>query len=46
MESLICTICAYSDSFLVWRLFNSGLQIMAPISDSLRFKSSVDIGGF
>ena len=35
MESLICTICVYSDFFLVCQLYSSGLQIMPLISDHL-----------
>ena len=35
MESLICTICVYSDFFLVCQLYSSGLQIMLLISDHL-----------
>ena len=38
--------CAYSDVFLVCKLYNSGLQIMPLISDHLRFMDSVDIGDF
>ena len=46
MESSICTICAYSDFFLVYKLYSSGLQIMPLVSDHLRFMASIDIGGF
>ena len=46
MESSICTICAYSDFFLVCKLYSSNLQIMPLISDYLRFMASVDIGDF
>ena len=45
MESSICTVCTYSDSFLVCQLYNSGLQIMRLISGNLRFMTSVNIGG-
>ena len=45
MESSICTVFTYSDFFLVFKLYNSGLQIMTLISDYLRFMVSVDIGG-
>ena len=46
MESSICTICAYSDIFMVCKLYNSGLQIMPLISDQLRLTAHVDIGDF
>ena len=45
-ESSICTICAYSDVFLVSMLYNSGLLIMPLVSDHPRFMASVDIGDF
>ena len=45
MESSVCTICTYSDFFLVGKVYNSGLQIMPLFSDHLRFMASVDIGG-
>ena len=44
MESSICTVCTYSDSFLICKLYNSGLQIMPLISGNLRFMTSVNIG--
>ena len=46
MESLIHTVCTYSDFSLVWKLYKFGPQIMPLISDHLRFMGSVDIGGF
>ena len=46
MESSICTICAYSDVFLVSRLYSSGLLIMFLVSDHPKFMDSVDIGDF
>ena len=46
MESLICTICVYSDFFVARKLYNSSLQILPLISDHLRLMVSVDIGGF
>ena len=45
MESAICTVCTYSDFFLVCKLYNSSLKIMPLILDHLRFMASVDIGG-
>ena len=46
MESLICTIYAYSDIFLVCKVYSSGLQINPFISDYLRFMASVNTGDF
>ena len=45
MESLVCTVCTYSDFFLVCKFYNFGQQVMPPILDHLRFMASVDIGG-
>ena len=45
IERSICTICAYSDLFLVCNLYNSGQKIMLHIPDlNLKFMASVDIG--
>ena len=44
--SWICTICAYSDFFLICKLNNSDQQIMPLISDHLNFLTSVYTGDF
>ena len=48
MESSIRTVRAFSDFFLVCKLYDSALQVIPLISDhlTLRFMGSVDIGGF
>ena len=46
MESLIPTVCTYSDLFLVSKLYKSALQFMSLISDHLRLIGSVDIEDF
>ena len=46
IKSSICTICTYSDFFLVCKLYSSGLEIILVISDYLRFMGSVGIGDF
>ena len=45
MESSICTVCSYSDFFLVCKLYSSDLQIVPVISNHLRYVASVYIGG-
>ena len=46
IESSICTVCTYSDFFLVYTLYSSGLQILPLIADYLRFRASIDIAQF
>ena len=41
MESSICTVSIYSNIFLVFKLYSSGLQIMPLISDHLRFMAKI-----
>ena len=45
MESSISTVCAYSDVFLVCKLYKLGLKIVLLLLDYLRFIGSIDIGG-
>ena len=46
MDSSICTICAYSEFFLVCKFYNSGQQIKPLTSDDLRLMASVDFGDY
>ena len=46
IKTLTCTICTYSDFFLVSKLYSSGLKIMPLIWDHLRFMVSGNNGGF